>query len=80
MADLLETVYKEPPRDAPMGEGFTPHFNLLKYCALWGVHFLYRRKWEPRRVFAFCPPLDSSPSASTAMWTKPTSRPPRSRR
>ena len=57
MADLLETVYKEPPRDAPMGEGFTPHFNLLKYCALWGVHFLYRRKWEPRRVFAFCPPL-----------------------
>ena len=57
MADLLETVYKEPPRDAPMGEGFTPHFNLLKYLALWGVHFLYRRKWEPRRVFAFCPPL-----------------------
>ncbi len=57
MADLLEEVYQNPPRDEPMGEGFTPHFNLLKYCALAGVHFLYRRGWEPRRVFALCPPL-----------------------
>ena len=57
MADLLEQVYCEPPRDHPMGEGFTPHFNWLKYFALWGVHFLYRRRWEPRRVFAWCPPL-----------------------
>ena len=57
MADLLEQVYREPPRDHPMGEGFTPHFNWLKYFALWGVHFLYRRRWEPRRVFAWCPPL-----------------------
>ena len=57
MADLLEDVYRNPPRDEPMGEGFTPHFNLLKYCALAGVHFLYRHHWEPRRVFCFCPPL-----------------------
>ena len=57
MADLLEDVYKNPPRDHPMGEGFTPHFNLLKFVALAGVHFLYRHGWEPRRVFAFCPPL-----------------------
>ena len=57
MADLLEDVYKNPPRDHPMGEGFTPHFNLLKFCALAGVHFLYRHKWEPKKVFAFCPPL-----------------------
>ena len=57
MADLLEDVYKNPPRDEPMGEGFKPHFNLLKFCALAGVHFLYRRGWEPRRVFGFCPPL-----------------------
>ena len=57
MADLLEQVYREPPRDHPMGEGFTPHFNWLKYFALCGVHFLYRRRWEPRRVFAWCPPL-----------------------
>ena len=38
MADLLEEVYKNPPRDEPMGPGFTPHFNLLKFCALAGVH------------------------------------------
>lgn len=57
MADLLEQVYREPPRDAPMGEGFAPHFNLLKFCALWGVHVLYALKWEPKRVFAFCRPL-----------------------
>ncbi len=57
MADLLEDVYKNPPRDEPMGAGFTPHFNLLKFCALAGVHMLYRHGWEPKRVFAFCPPL-----------------------
>lgn len=57
MADLLEQVLREPPRHDPMGHGFSPHFNLLKFCALAGVQFLYRRKWEPRRVFAFCPPL-----------------------
>ena len=59
MADLLEDVYKNPPRDHPMGEGFTPHFNLLKFVALAGVHFLYRRGWQPKTVFAFCPPLAS---------------------
>ena len=57
MADLLEDVYKNPPRDEPMGNGFTPHFNKLKFCALAGVHFLYRRGWEPKKLFAFCPPL-----------------------
>ena len=57
MADLLEEVYKNSPRDEPMGPGFTPHFNLLKFSALAGVHMLYRHKWEPKRVFAFCPPL-----------------------
>ena len=57
MADLLEEVYQNPPRDAPMGPGFRPHFNLVKCIALAGVHWLYRHKWEPKRVFAFCPPL-----------------------
>lgn len=57
MADLLEDVYKNPPRDEPMGDGFTPHFNKLKFCALAGVHFLYRHGWEPKKLFAFCPPL-----------------------
>jgi hypothetical protein len=69
MADLLEEVYKNPPRDEPMGSGFTPHFNLLKFCALAGVHMLYRHKWEPsaRR-------WPTLPSAFTVMWTKPISR------
>ena len=57
MANLLEDVYKNPPRDTPMGEGFTPHFNLVKYFALWGVHILYHFKREPKKLFAFCPPL-----------------------
>ena len=53
MADLLEQVYKEPPRDTPMGEGFTPHFNWLKFFALWGVHILFFFRMEPKKVF-FC--------------------------
>ena len=53
MADLLETVYKEPPRDEPMGEGFTPHFNLLKFFALWGVHILFALRLPPKKVFFF---------------------------
>lgn len=57
MADLLEQVYKNPPRDNPMGSGFAPHFNLLKALALWGVHRMYERRWQPKRVFALCPPL-----------------------
>ena len=53
MADLLEQVYKEPPRDTPMGEGFTPHFNWLKFFALWGVHILFFFRLEPKKVFFF---------------------------
>ena len=53
MADLLEQVHREPPRDLPMGESFTPHFNLLKYLALWGVHFLFALRLEPKKVFFF---------------------------
>ena len=53
MADLLEQVYKEPPRDKPMGEGFTPHFNWLKFFALWGVHILFFFRLEPKKVFFF---------------------------
>ena len=53
MADLLETVYKEPPRDEPMGEGFTPHFNWLKFFALWGVHILFALRLPPKKVFFF---------------------------
>ena len=54
-----------------MGEGFTPHFNKVKFCALAGVHFLYRHGWEPKKVFAFCPRWPILPSAFMGMWTKP---------
>ena len=36
-----------------MGPGFTPHFNWLKYLALWGVHGLYRLHLPPEKVFFF---------------------------
>ena len=53
MCDLLEDVYKQAPRDTPMGEGFTPHFNWLKFFALWGVHILHFFHLEPKKVFFF---------------------------
>ena len=53
MADLLEQVYKEPPRDAPMGPGFAPHFNWLKFFALWGVHLLFALRLPPQKLFFF---------------------------
>jgi surface carbohydrate biosynthesis protein len=53
MCDLLEDVYRNPPRDAPMGEGFTPHRNVLKFFALWGVHILFFFRLEPKKVFAW---------------------------
>lgn len=57
MADLLEEVYQNPPRDEPMGDGFTPHFNLLKCLALAGVHWMYRHGLQPKNAFKLCPPL-----------------------
>lgn len=35
ICDLLEEVYKNPPRDYPFSEGYRPHFNLIKFIALW---------------------------------------------
>ncbi len=56
-ADLLEDVYKNPPRDRPFGPGFKAHFNLLKFFALWGVNFMYMLKMRPEKWFFFLPPL-----------------------
>ena len=53
MADLLEEVHQNPPRDNPMGEGYTPHFNWLKYFALLGVHVLFFFRLPPKKVFFF---------------------------
>lgn len=35
ICDLLEEVYRDPPRDHPFSEGYRPHFNLIKFIALW---------------------------------------------
>lgn len=53
MADLLEQVYREPPRDDPMDNGFVPHFNWLKFFALWGVHILFFFRIQPKKIFFF---------------------------
>ena len=53
MADLLEQVYRQPPRDEPMGAGFVPRFNWLKFFALWGVHILFALRLPPQKVFFF---------------------------
>lgn len=53
MCDLLEQVLFEPARDTPFDQDFTPHFNLLKCVALFGVHLLFALKLPPKKVFFF---------------------------
>ncbi len=55
MADLLEDVYKNPPRTRPFSEGFTPHFNWLKCFALFGVHLLHALRLNPARLHRLAP-------------------------
>lgn len=55
MANLLEDVYKNPPRDIPFSEGFIPHFNWLKFFALWGVHILHALRFNPNRLQKVAP-------------------------
>ncbi len=50
MADLLEKVHKDEPRGAVFGEGYTPKFNLLKFCALIGIHIFYAFRFNPSRL------------------------------
>ena len=52
-ADLLEDMYKNPPRDHPFGGGYTPRFNWLKFFALWGVHMLFALRLDPTPVSKF---------------------------
>ncbi len=55
MADLLEKVLKEEPQDRPFSEGYKPHFNLLKFCALLGVHLFSALRFDPIRLKKFAP-------------------------
>ncbi len=57
MADLLEEVYKNPPRDEPFSPPFQPHFNWLKYFALLGIHAMYAVHLHPRVFEKICPPF-----------------------
>ena len=50
MADLLEQVRAEPPRDHPFGDGFRPHFNWLKFFALLGIHQMDALHLDPARL------------------------------
>ncbi|MBC5580649.1 hypothetical protein H8S23_03935 [Anaerofilum sp. BX8] len=57
MADLLEQVHREPPRDHPFDAAFRPHFNWLKCFALIGVHALDALHLDPARFRRICPPF-----------------------
>lgn len=55
MADLLEDVYKNPPRDYPFSEGYKPHFNWLKFFALIGVHMMHAVRFNPIKLRKIAP-------------------------
>ena len=59
MADLLEQVHREEPRDDPFGPGFQPHFNWLKFFALMGIHAMDAVHLDPARFARICPPFAS---------------------
>ncbi len=62
MADLLEQVYKEPPRDEPFAPPFKPHFNLLKFCALIGVHVMDAVHFDPAKLSRIAPGFSATAS------------------
>ncbi|MFV0352852.1 MAG: surface carbohydrate biosynthesis protein [Oscillospiraceae bacterium] len=55
MADLLEGVHKNPPRDLPFSGTFKPRFNLLKFFALWGIHIFHALRFNPARLQKILP-------------------------
>ena len=59
MADLLEQVHREAPRDDPFAPGFKPHFNWLKFFALIGIHAMDAIHLDPARFAKLCPPFAS---------------------
>ncbi len=55
MCDLLERVHRDPPRGELFGEGYAPRFNLLKYCALIGVHIFHALRLDPIKLKKVAP-------------------------
>ena len=47
IADLCEEVYCNPPRDIPFSEGYTPHFNLLKFVSLAALNLMVSLRINP---------------------------------
>ncbi len=54
-ADILEQVLANEPVDDPFAPPFKPHFNLLKFCALIGVHIMYTFKFDPKKLHRVAP-------------------------
>lgn len=52
ICDLLEDVYKNPPRDFPFSEGYKPRFNLLKFIILPILNLMVTLKIKPK-YFSF---------------------------
>ena len=59
MVDLLARVHSEPSRDKPFSKGYTPKFNLVKFIALAGVHFMDFIHLDPAKFSKICPPFAS---------------------
>lgn len=55
MADLLEHTLKNPPQDHPFAAPFKPHFNWLKFFALWGVHIMHAFRFNPSKLKKIAP-------------------------
>ncbi len=55
MSDLLERVLQQPARGKVFGEGYKPKFNLLKYCALVGVHIFHAFRFNPTKLKKIAP-------------------------
>ncbi len=54
-ADLLEEIYKSEPRDKPFSAPFKPKLNFVKFCALIGVHAMYKLKLHPNKFAKIFP-------------------------
>ncbi len=50
MSDLLERVHKETERGKIFGDGYKPRFNLIKFCALIGIHIFFALRFNPSRL------------------------------
>ena len=48
IADLCERVYHNEPHELPFSEGYTPHFNLLKFITLFMLNLIVTLRINPK--------------------------------